>query len=266
MIFNWSENCKTVLAKKQYTDNDAYDHKTIHKQESFLIKYLFCAGKNYQQVYNIWLTIKGGTADLFRHDEEQCKSEFQFLVNSARKIPEKSFTLGKPTIRVYQSEINHLNKLDAPLWVRKYWLGFLLWYKYVSLQYNVVSSSVSVEGWIFRQIDSEHEFRYKHAEINKWSRKNNNPFKKNVGQGGTYVSVDWVGPTENIDRVIGIYHDPSEFIKFFQFLKEGTHICPICGSEFDFNSKTKREICQKCWEQKERDRKRQYQAKLRSKK
>lgn len=203
---------------------------------------------------------------MFKHDKEQCRIEFQHLVNSARKIPEKSFNMKKPTIRVYKSEIDYLNKLDAPYWVRQYWLGYLLWYKFMLSQYSTVSSSVSVEGWIYRQIDTEHDFKYKHTEINAWNRKNNNPFKKNVGTKGTYSLIEWVGPTDKMDRVLGIYHDPSEFKQFLPLLKRGTRVCPICGAEFDFSSKTKRDVCEKCWQKGEKERKRAYKAKLSAKK
>ena len=256
MIFNWYQNCNTVWQNKHYTDNDAYDHKTIRKQETYLIRYFISVCKySVDATYERWLMVSGGTADLFKHDEEQCRLEFNALLKAARKIPTDGFNSEKVFVRLYQHEIDYLNQLDAPLWVRQYWLGMLFWYKYVDLQYPQVKASVSVEGWIFRQIDQEHEFKYKHTEINSWSRKNGIPFKKDVAKSGPIIKADWTGRREGENKVVLVIKDPSEFIDHFNLLVSGTKVCKVCGRRFDFSSKTKRDICEKCWDEKEKIRK-----------
>lgn len=260
MIFDWLENGKKVLESSKFTVNDTWDKRSLELQERYFLQYIYEElGGSKQECYKIWKSIKGGIAEAFSYDEDHCYIEFKRLyakmltMHHNNRLRDLNYQFA-----ISNGEIEYLNSLDAPQWVRQYWLGILIWFKYSMIHTGRSYSHPQIEGWIFKQIDPNHKFKHKKEEIRKWNRHCGMVINRKVVGNHSYVTIKWADGIITVDDPAVIIQFPSDITKCLDLIKPEGRICPVCGKQYIFSSKTQRNMCEDCYKVYRRAQKAEY--------
>lgn len=245
MIFNWYENSKHIHETKMLTQNDGQDLKGQHSQEISYVRYLMSLGKSKKEMFEDFKSIQNGSASLFEGQPEEQYTLFKTRYAKAKKLgayTEEDHLDNNVTI--YSSEIDYLNSLEAPLWVRQYWLGILVWYKTIKNKYTIVIKDIKWNSWILSQCKNNYKYKEKSKILSKWNRDCNFVLKTNIfhydnKRGGykykaTGISVllTWCKNQGNIAKENITLEN---FTELFNLLLPATFKCKECGCLYDID-------------------------------
>ena len=256
MIINWKKQCQKIDDSKIISKIDPADKKIHLQQEIYYIKFLIINGSDYDECYEKWKLIKNGIANNFENDIEQQKIEFKKLYNRAQKISENIFKENK-VVNIYKEEIDYFNSLQAPMWVKQYWLAMLVYYKFQKTMHKEVKYSSTIRSWAFRQVNEvlNHQYSNHSEAIRKYELNNGSKiimvdtrYIKKKKQ--TYVVYN-MPCCKNSGDVVAVCSDIEEVSSLFDLLKNQKQ-CEACGMFFDFSGKTKRNVCETCYKKQRR--------------
>lgn len=259
MIVDWAKNCERIFKTKKLTMDDAADRLYKYKQEFVYLQYL-AQVKLYdeQEVYDEWKRISNRNAPsaIGEFNEAESMADFQKIYGKAKKytFTRINFKEHLKPIKIYRGEVDFLNKLDVPLWVKQYWACLLFYYKFESQNTKRVQKSRCLNTWCMRQVTGVNDIRYgSHCQDRiaqcrmRMREKGTEPFtdylklrldhyptyKPNFLQSSGEVAYE----TDSVNTV-------DEFIKL---IGPNMSICTECGKEFEKSSKTKRTVCDECY-------------------
>lgn len=253
MIVDWKLNCEHINRTKTLTDQDPSDAKYKYKQELIYLKYLMNIKKmDKQKCYREWLKITNGTASIFRTDKLGCNAQFNKMYQKANNYSYTKLNYAKrlEPIHIYKQEIDFLNNLDAPLWVRQYWACLLFYYKFESQNTQRVQKSTTLNTWCIKHTDIKTK-RYgsKCQDIiaqykNKLNIKVINDYIKIGRDHYSSYKPDFI---QTDGEVIYTAKTINEIDKFLKLIKPSMNICTKCGKEFIKTPRTQRTICEECY-------------------
>ena len=254
MIVDWAKQCKKIHDTKIISTDDPADNKKRYMQEIVYLCYLKnVLNKNEYECFKEWKEIQNGVAQIFKDDDEQQLIEFNAMykkTNQSKYLNIDCKNELKP-IKLYRPEIDFLNSLDAPVWVKQYWLCLLVYYKFDVQIHKRVQKTRTLNAWAIRQTN------YKKKEygaicqdvIAKHKQKNNT--KKIIQDSQRGINEKY--PVYKPDfirykgKVMYTCTDINEIQNLLFLIKNNTKYCEICGREFEVSSKTKRKICEICY-------------------
>lgn len=252
---NRKENVRRMLrtGKHQTTKNQT-------AEEIWLIYFLKNSGKKKEEIFEIWKPFYFSRAKC--EDVDSADVVFDLLL---KESPKTKFYREPNKFCIYMDEIEKINSIYEPLWVKEYILFFIAWYR------------ANGED-IFEKIPTQDIYKRIHKVSPNESTKRiinaliDNGFIKKVEMHNEYygsIIFDEFDPmlvsSQDDDEMMLL--DSSAYSYCFESDKsvkimesnccqDVSFILPLitnkckckkCGAEFEFNEKTKREICDVCW-------------------
>ena len=253
MIVDWAKHCENIFTTKMLAREDPSDNKSYHKQEIIYLKFLRdVGGYSDSQCFQEWKALKNGTA------AEAGGSDDATLKYTYDRIRDQSVFMYKQVeykkrlapVHIYQKEVDFLNGIDAPVWIRQYWLVLLVYYKFVSQLYSRVYKSPTLNSWSIRQTE------YKDKRFGSKCQDKISKCQIDMGEEIMIISLPLRGEkhpsyvpkfieTEGaVARMVVSMENVGEALDLIQGMV-GT--CTECGATFPKNPKTKRNLCEKCY-------------------
>lgn len=241
MITNWYENCINIT-KTLHLNEDKKQVNSKYTQEIHLIKFLMGQGYTTEQIREIWNHIDNGTASSFDYDTEEGNVFFEKQMRAAKKIGDiEDIHYG---CELYQEEIQWINGLEAPLWVRKYLFGMFILYKSMKKKYKYVEYRTKWCSYVLSMCGDDLKYKRKSETISKWNRDCGLPMKLYPYDNKVYFNFKDIKCKK--DNLITDDISLDNFTEFFNLLDKETFICPECGQKFEKSGHSKVDICPDC--------------------
>lgn len=252
MIVDWARNGEQIYQTKRLTLEDFADRKTTFRQEIMYIKYLQEAlGFNKEQCQQEWKQIINGSAADKINDPDECKIFFNFLWGRATSPQYNKFQCAKKLdpITIYQEELDFLNALQTPLWVKQYWCAMLIYYKFQ--KQNLPANTVFIQRnwlaslWALSLTDSK-EKRYSNLQdtIAQWQLRQGVPVMKYLVNG----TLNLYHPEFICDQGhVCIQIDNIEQSAIVLTYLVNQIRCSNCGEWFTRSEHCQRTLCLKCY-------------------
>lgn len=254
MIIDWVDNNNRIFKTKQLADEDASDRKISFRQEIVYIAFLVNEKKyTREQCFKEWRRLKNGQASHFADDKEQQQIAFDRVWNKVQdERAQARYTAKILPITIFKSEIDFINGLDAPLWMRQYWAALLFYYKFAIQFYPTVQKSTSLNAWCLRHTvykkknyggNCQDLLSEKQRKLGNGIIQNNMPVGKD--RYPTYVPL-FLAADKSTD-VVQTFARLNQIDEFLALIKPPSAICTMCGKEFTLSSYTKRQVCEECY-------------------
>jgi len=251
MIFKWYSNSNNIFSSHRLNEEGQVNSKVT--QEIYFIRYLLGLNYSKDQMYQFWLSIENGTAKSFEYDPEEQKTLFEKQYNAA--ILRGVLNEIEYDCNIYQEEISWLNSLAAPLWFRQYIFGMYVLYKSMKKKYSYVEYKKKWCSYVLKQCKNQFQYKRKSETISKWNRDCGLPMKLYPYDNKVFFSFKDIQCHK--ENIVAENISIENFDEYFNLLEEKTFICPQCGEKMELNEHSKRKICEKCWYEAEKTRKRQ---------
>ena len=125
MIFNWEANCERILNTHEYSMRDKWEKKMCARQQIVLMRYLTDKGWPKEDIRKLWDQIPNPTLDQCAFEDKDIVFNKIFLLSTRCGLVKST---KRSKIFFYQDEIDYLNNLDCPRWLRIYFAGLTtLW-------------------------------------------------------------------------------------------------------------------------------------------
>lgn len=252
MIYDWIDNSERILREGKITDDTEGDGVRIWSQETRLLQHLmFGKGLSREECYKIWKNISGGTHELLSGSfDESGESEDPRFVEQWYKAIEFGPLHPLPMVPLYREEVDFLNRLAAPLPVRKFWARLLVYVKTKRELREIPAKKILIDASIARSAGISSRSDDAARMIRKWSLKCGVPFPVVVVGRGRWTaptySPKWIGGTEVVGNfILGKYDGIDDL------LEEATFVCPACGSLFERAPRAKTDLCPDCQKKKD---------------
>ena len=239
------------------------DFQTLywHNEElTWLIRFLRQKRTPKEKIYQIWKSFRA--KDKPEYDEEALRENFKsFYDNSLCVVFNDKYSV----LRLYQEEIDYINSLPAPLWIRQYIYMLLLHIK-----------GTSNENYDFLPYDDYYRFlaiKNNHSSILKAQlikKLRSFGIVKNVKVSETYDELPvcnedglQVGVENNVTVVnerLSIklpIKSPKTVVKDYINIMDAIgdmdkyihsyYKCPVCGATYEFTNRMQRGVCKSCY-------------------
>ena len=249
MILDWSTHCYKIYKTKKVCRSDPSDNKSIFSQESHYIKFLTLRGMTYKDAFFQWVKIKNGMASVFKDDPEQQVATFARIYRSSTNISDKVFKQHYGPIKIYQSEINFLNSVQAPVWTKQYWMAMLVYWKFASQHTKNVEINGTLCNWAMRQSCAANKKFGRHQdEIAKYNYDGNRyVLRSGIAKikNKRIYWFDWAldKSDEKFVEIINL----DKIKKVLTMLVERSLVCPKCGKKFKASCRQQTDMCPDCY-------------------
>ena len=253
MIVDWFENCQKIYKTGTLTTEDPSDRKIVHRQEIVYLVFLRTVlHKSEEECYNMWRAIRNGTASIYARDEEQLRNRFCLAYNKSQQKKYADIKLDAPLVPVviYKEEVDFLDDLDAPRWVKQYWAALLLYYKFAGQTTGRVQKSSALNAWCIRHVD------YKKKN---YGGKCQDIIAKYKMQAGRQIILDFPARmTESYPcyrpafikyrgTPVLVCRNVGEVDRLMNMIPDSTRACLRCGTRFSVTARTQRSLCSACY-------------------
>ncbi len=254
MILDWNAQCYKIHTTRKLDRSDPSDNKSIFSQETHYIKFLLMREIPYRDIYYHWTRIKNGMAAAFKDDPELQVATFGRIYKAAENISEKSFKHHYATIRIYKSEVDFLNSIKAPIWVKQYWMAMLVYWKFASQHTKNVVVDSTLCNWAMRHTQVK-DTRYglyqdKIAQYNRLE----SGYVINTGiikrKNCRVYWFDWVG--DRSDEEFVEIKNLDNCKKALKLISANVQICSLCGKQFKASSRQRTTLCPECYKKERR--------------
>lgn len=251
------------INSKRLLSTHTFQTKKWHNEELvWLVKYLTALKKTEAEIFETWKYFY--QKDKPNYEEYDYKMIFgSFLKNSKKS---KQIKYNRPYI--YQEEIDYINSLPVPLWIRQYIFIILLH-----------SRTVGQEEFLFFQINEyKHFLSIKNTnvsllqyQISKWllqygfaekiEIKEHYDIMPDSDYGGVEYDVDCIDVKFLIHSPVKHCVDKIKFETILDALDNidnyivNEMVCPVCGKTFQIKTKQKVYICEDCYKKRRRQNK-----------
>lgn len=249
MILDWNAHCYKIHTTHKLDRSDPSNNKSIFSQETHYVKYLLMKNLTGPQILEYWRRIKNGMAAVFSDDPELRISTFGRIYKAAQNIPEKDFNRHYVPVKIYKSEINFLNKVDAPIWVKQYWMTMLIYWKFASQHTKNVNIDTTLCNWAMRHTSlKDTRFGLYQDKIAQYNHLKSG-YVMNTGiiksRNCRNYWFDWSVEKSNEEFVeIKNLDNCKTALK----LLSGTRPkCRLCGKTFDLSLRRHTDLCPECY-------------------
>ena len=254
MILDWAELCSRIYETRALLRDDPSDNKQYRKQEAVFIRYLHLVhGLSPEDCYATWASLANGTAATFANDPNAQRLTFTAIWYQAFTTYAGVDCVHhlKP-IAIFTSELEYLNSLPVPRWIRQYWGALLFYYKFAVQVNTRVPKTSTVINWCLRQTErrsavygGDH-----HCQEQIWKSAHTLPDRVILDSPGTKdLPVATYKPAFLAETGSVCYRANSltEVGGFLSLITAPSRTCTCCGAAFEVNSKTKRQLCPTCY-------------------
>lgn len=258
MIVDWKKNCDSIYESKKLTSGDRWDKKSYGKQKLVYLNFLVKVKKmTREECFEEWkkLDSEKEKAEKFSFSDEELQEDFESFLRLSRLKEYSSMNFRKELkpVKIYSVEMKFINGLNAPLWIRQYWGAMLFYYKFESQNTVRVEKKPSVNSWAINHTVYKDK-RYGancQDEIARYSLADpKNPVLVNFLSGRNESRLNYVPSfMSNRGRIVGVYNSIEEIDDFISLIAPTRSTCSSCGALFETTSKTKRSLCEKCYEE-----------------
>ena len=256
MILDWNAHCYKIHTTRKLDRSDPSNNKSIFSQETHYVRYLMLKNVSKLKIYEHWSRIKNGMAAVFSDDPELRIGTFGRIYKAAETIPERVFNMHYGAVKIYKSEINYLNAIQAPIWAKQYWLTMLIYWKFASQHTKNVNIDTTLCNWAMRHTDLKDTrfglYQDKLAQYNHLEK----GYVMNTGiiksRNCRNYWFDWSIEKSNEEFVEIKNLDNCK--KALKLIVANIKICPKCGKRFTTSSKTKTDLCPECYSQERKQR------------
>ena len=266
MIFDWLENCESIERTGSYSFEDNWDQKALPRQEQRYVEYLrYNLRLNKEAAKERWLKVRGGYADVFSYDKDLVDVQFDKLWAATESRKYRRPITKTYDVCIRKGELDALNALEAPLWIKQYWFGLLVWLKHQYANCRPMRNNQDVQRWIIKQIDTPFSMQEAlRRQINVWNKKCGNVTskfawhqRKNGKQQERFFTMltmkfaEILPPDVKTEVVIdGL--NPENFSAYLGYVEPTMTTCPNCGKKFIKNFRAKTALCDDCEKNKRR--------------
>lgn len=263
VIIDWVKNSQEIQKTKKLRLDEPCDRKVAFKQEIVFVQYLLdTCGYSREKCFKTWLRIENGTAAKFEGDAEAQKIEFAIIWRKiANDQYRKSFyTTHVQPIQIFKEEIDFLNSLDAPLWMKQYWGALLFYYKFASQIYDRVSKTSTLNAWCIQHSSYKKKnyggkcqdlIAHKALELRKRGVEiiQDSAMERISERYPTFVPLFSV----KTGTAPAGFNDTADIDKFLSLIHVSQVQCPECGGFFELSSYKKTPLCPECYKKLRRD-------------
>lgn len=248
MILDWKYNSQKVFNNQRY-----FTTKLLCTEMASYIKFLFDLGYDYQEVFIKWKQIPNNLLDEPDDSNEvDWDNLFDKLLKRAAKIKFPN------TCGVTQQEIDFVNKLEAPLWYRKFVIIRLAYTRgfgsdrYFYWKNSTRERLLQLIGFAhsFEDLDkkiSQLDQLYKICEVYHCQ----GMYGARLYNSYTCVKMTCMDTDHEYVAVCDTIEEPKAlFINIQPYVKK----CITCGAEFEINSYTQRTECPVCYKKRRNNR------------
>lgn len=239
---NIIENCKRMIDSKQYQLSTSRG-----KEDLWLCKYL--KDKNYskEDAYQVWLPIYQSKYGAAEHEDYEPDAKFNEFWNHCDGVRLRE---NCGVIVIYQEELDFINRTSLSQWEKEYMLLLCAYCKvrkktdYVRDKFPPMELKRMVER-PKRKADDFAKLYNKLVDIQFLQERTIKTFNQYDGEYDTNTCVKLMvcntsgAPVIKVNTILDI---PLHFDKISM-----KKICPQCGQEFDYHSKTQRSVCSECY-------------------
>lgn len=269
MIFNWKEHCQKILKDKAYGTSDRWEKKEEYKQQIALCCYLHKELKlNKVNTYKKWMSIPNKFSTMIMNSELSDRIKELELKEYFDKVYEKSLKFKMRDINkqleIYQEEIDAINKLEADETFRKYIYMLLGVCKFYNAYYGKCYLDHKLRGYAYECVSNGKKYGDYVQTLVNTNRKCGPVI---ISARTKMRNISSLSILKTFGTVTRTFVTPNDLIKWIDkdiLIRKA--ICPICGQEYEVNSKTKRDCCLDCWKIKEKLRIKESVARSRKKK
>ena len=256
MILDWNAYCYKIHTTHKLNRIDPSDNKSIFSQETHYVRFLELRKMSYRDIYYHWTKIKNGMAAAFQDDPEMQVATFGRIFKASANIPEKVFNQHYSPVKIYKSEIRFLNSIQAPVWVKQYWLVMLVYWKFVSQHKKNVELNTTLCNWAMRQTNVKDTFFGHHQDkIAEFNQHNGGHVMctslARRKHGGVIYWFDWA--IEKSDEEFIEIKNLDKVQKATKLIVGNTMICPECGKKFIASDKQHTDLCPECYKKQRRN-------------
>lgn len=242
-IFNWKENCRSIIETGKYSTI-----KHQGQEQIVLVRYLLDLGKTRQEVYDFWKTTDSRIVKAANEDLIELEIGFNNIFRCAQKTRILEFQQVH-TISIYNSDIDFLNSLDCPLWVQKYLLALLCVSRYYG-SVDVICDS-ELEHFLFNKAGKLTTSLTYYKKVLQELRAKYNLYSFSVSSGNyltRYLKLGF-GTISSDSTIVGCIASPNDCDKLFGLLQEQTVACVKCGKSISRYNHLKRKmfLCDECY-------------------
>lgn len=268
MIIDWTKACTQIHNTKELLESDSLERKIKFKQEIIYVKYLSEILKyEPRQCFYEWRQIKNGVAAMFEGDIEQVMSQFLLIFKKAIKshYPDVRLDGELKPVNIYRQEVDYLNGLDMPLWVKHYLLALEIYYKFKKQYSKDVSLTTPVANWAFKQCSyiaegkDRKRFSKYEEHIRNWCNKCDTNIitykydyfgkkKKTYTLNFLQKSGEVVYTCNDINCVADVLHLLEGHINAHHTYRHYVEkVCSNCGKVFLVTGNSKTDLCPDCY-------------------
>lgn len=233
-VFDWAENSEKILNGEGYTTKV---HQTF--EQIMLFCYLREKGYNKEQIFDAWIKTDSLLLQKIGDDKDQRDKYFgKLLADSTKYKIEKG-----NEIKIYQSEIDFINKMEVSMWIKQYVLTMLCIYKWYGKEWCVYNDKI--KRFCYSCTDVKREKSDVFALLLSKCLEQYKPYIIKHLNGKVVFKINFDNFAEN--RVVFSIANPRNIEAKINNIK-CEKICEICGKTFEYNSHNKHlNICKACY-------------------
>jgi hypothetical protein len=243
MIFDWIKNSEAVIRDRRLSDSDDWEARRRWMQECAAIRHArHSLGWDEGECRRFWGGISNGLAATFSYDESELDRTWEELWEAAGRLgPLKPL----PEIAVTDGDLAFLNSLEAPLWVRRYWLCLLVWIRTERALRGAAEYDGYVNAWLIRKAAPGKSVGNAEKSISRWSQRCGRPFPlKAMPSGKGIKAVYALGEKSGGGVAARVSMDGLE--DALSLLSGEAFVCKRCGERFDSDRLRRSGLCERC--------------------
>lgn len=244
MIFDWQDNSNKVLETHRLSEGDDWEARRKWTQECALLRHVrHGLGWDEDKARSFWEGISNGLKVAMSYDPAEVDRVWDGLWEASGRLgPLKPLSKGWVT----EGDLAFLDSLEAPLWVRRYWLALLIWIRSAKATHGMAEYDGHVNAWLLRQVREVPSMGNAKKTLGRWSVACGRPFPLTTARAGKGAKVVYVLDGRfGGGSVIGEF-SPSECASAFSLLERKTFVCRVCGARFDSSRFGKMKLCDSC--------------------
>lgn len=231
-VFDWAENSEKILNGEGYTTKV---HQTF--EQIMLFCYLREKGYNKEQIFDLWIKTDSLLLQKIGDDKDQRDKYFGKLLSDSTK-----YKIEKGNeIKIYQSEIDFINKMEVSMWIKQYVLTMLCIYKWYGKEWCRYDNKI--KRFCYSCTSQKKENNSSNSKVLSECCNEYNPYVVRYKD----ASVVFKQNIENSGNVLSTINNPRNVLECMKLLKcEKT--CIKCGRVYEYNYHNKHlSFCPKCY-------------------
>mgnify|MGYP003301079654 CR=1 FL=1 len=244
MIFDWIDNGIKINESKALSEKDGWDRKRKWTQEVNYVRYLKWEEEySDEQCLESLSLLSNGTAAVYAYDPDEVLRRLNLIMAKAKRLGRLPRI---PNVLICEDEVAYLDSLNAPLEIKRFWMGLLVYVKTKRVMYERATYDKGILRELMARAGLKGRYTDLSDRIERWSRRCGVPFPLSVSVKTPFYSVPrWLGQGEFVAEC-GL----DDYCEAMALLDRKDFTCPECGRRFARPKCAKAFICPVCAEKK----------------